>query len=51
MIPCINNLKYVRNLYEKIINLFRRDSIIPLLKIYENEFTSNNYSKNHNYPI
>ena len=49
MIPCINNLKYVRNLYEKIINLFRRDSIIPLLKIYENEFTSNNYSKNHNY--
>ena len=49
MIPCINNLKYVRNLYEKIINLFKKDFIIPLLKIYENEFTSNNYSKDHNY--
>ena len=49
MIPCINNLKYVRNLYEKIINLFKKDFIVSLLKIYENEFTSNNYCKENNY--
>ena len=49
MIPCINNLNCSKNLYEKIISIFKKDSIIPLLKIYADEFTENNYSKNHNY--
>ena len=49
MIPCINNLKYARNLYEKIINILKKDFIIYLLKVYEVEFTSNNYCKDHNY--
>ena len=49
MIPCINNLNCSKNLYEKIISIFKKDSIIPLLKIYADEFTENNYSNNHNY--
>ena len=49
MIPCLNNLKYSRHLYEKVGCLFKKDSIVSLLKIYEREFTNNNFSKNHNY--
>ena len=49
MIPCLNNLKYSRHLYEKISSLFKKDSIVSLLKIYEREFTNNNFTKNHNY--
>ena len=49
MIPQLNNLKYTKHLYEKISNLFKKDTILFLLKIYENEFTVNNFSKNSNY--
>ena len=49
MIPCLNNFKYYRHLYEKISSLFKKDSILTLLSIYEKEFTNNNFSKNHNY--
>ena len=49
MIPSLNNLDYARYLYEKISNLFKKDSIIFLLNIYEKEFTSNNCSKKYNY--
>ena len=41
MIPCLNNLKYSRHLYEKVGCLFKKDSIVSLLKIYEREFTNN----------
>ena len=49
MIPSLNNLDYTRYLYEKISSLFKKDSITFLLKIYEKEFTSNNFSKKYNY--
>jgi hypothetical protein len=49
MIPCLDNFKYYRHLYEKVSSLFKKDSIVSLLSIYEKEFTNNNLSKNHNY--
>ena len=49
IIPCLNNIKYAKFLCEKISNIFKKDSIILVLKILEKEFSSNNYSKNHNY--
>ena len=49
MIPHLNNLRYTKHLYEKISNLFKKDTILYLLKTYENEFTTNNFSKNNNY--
>ncbi len=49
IIPCLNNLKNSKVLYEKINNLFKKDTIISILKKYENEFTINNNSKNYNY--
>ena len=49
MIPHLSNLKYTKHLYEKISNLFKRDMIIFLLKIYEIEFILNNFDKNCNY--
>ena len=49
IIPCLNNLKNSKCLYEKINNLFRRDSIISILNRYEEEFSTNNYIKNYNY--
>ena len=49
MIPHLNNLKYTKHLYEKISNLFKKDTIMLLLKIYENEFVLNDFSKNNNY--
>ena len=49
MIPHLRNLKYTKHLYEKISNLFKKESIMILLKIYEDEFILNNFSKNYNY--
>ena len=49
IIPCLNNLKNNKCLYEKINNLFKKDSIISILKKYEEEYSTNNYSKNYNY--
>ena len=49
MIPCFNNFKFTKYLCEKLGNLFKKDSILQILNIYENEFTLNNFSKNHNY--
>ena len=49
MIPHLRNLKYTKHLYEKISNLFKKESIMILLKIYEEEFILNNFSKNYNY--
>ena len=49
IIPCLNNIRYARYLCEKISNIFKKDYIILVLKIFEKEFSSNNYSKNHNY--
>ena len=49
MIPHLDNLKFTRFLYEKINNLFKKDSIIFLLKIYENEFTLNEFDNKYNY--
>ena len=48
MLSCLNNLKYAKYLFEKISNLFKKDTI-TLLKIYACELTSNNCSKNSNY--
>ena len=49
MIPCLNYLKYTKYLCEKITNLFKKDTILLVLKIYESEYTLNNFSKNNNY--
>jgi hypothetical protein len=49
MIPHLRNLKYTKHLYEKISNLFKKENIMILLKIYEDEFIINNFSKNYNY--
>ncbi len=49
IIPCLNSLNNTKILYEKINNIFKKDSIISTLKNFENEFTSNNNSKNYNY--
>ena len=49
IIPCLNNLKNSKCLYEKINNLFKKDSIISILKKYEEEYSANNCSKNNNY--
>ena len=49
IIPCLNNLKSNKCLYEKINNLFKKDSIISILKKYEEEYSTNNCSKNYNY--
>ena len=49
IIPCLNNQINNKCLYEKIIHLFKKESLISILKIYENEFTSNNNSKDSNY--
>ena len=49
IIPCLNTLKNSKCLYEKINNLFRKDSIISILKKYEEEYSTNNCKKNHNY--
>ena len=49
MIPNLSILRYTKYLFEKISNLFKKESIISILKIYENEFVSNNFSKNNNY--
>ncbi len=49
IIPCLNSLKNSKILYEKINHLFKKDTIINNLKYFEEEYTSNNNSKNHNY--
>ena len=49
IIPCLNYLKYTKYLCEKITNIFKKDTILLVLKIYENEFTLNNFSKEYNY--
>ena len=49
IIPCLHNLKNSKCLYEKINNLFKKDSIISILSKYEEEYSTNNYSKNSNY--
>jgi hypothetical protein len=49
MIPNLSILRYTKYLFEKISNLFKKESIISILKIYEDEFVSNNFSKNNNY--
>ena len=49
MISHLNNLKYAKHLYDKISCLFKKDTILLLLKIYEDEFILNNFSKNYNY--
>ena len=49
IIPCLNNFKNTKILYEKINNIFKKDTIISILKKYENEFTSHNNSKKFNY--
>ena len=49
IIPCLNNIKYAKYLCEKITNIFKKNYIILVLKIFEKEFSSNNYSKIHNY--
>ena len=49
MIPHLANIRYTKFLHEKINNLFKKDSIIFVLKIFEEEFTSNNFSKEYNY--
>ena len=48
IIPCLNNFKNTKILYEKINNIFKKDTIISILKKYENEFTSHNNSKEFN---
>ena len=49
MIPHLANIRYTKFLHEKINNLFKKDSIVFVLKIFEEEFTSNNFSKEFNY--
>ena len=49
IIPCLNSLKNSKILYEKINHLFKKDTIINNLKYFEEEYTSNNNSKNYNY--
>ena len=49
MIPHLVNVRYTKFLHEKIGNLFKKDSILFVLKIFEEEFTSNNFSKEYNY--
>ena len=49
MIPNLSILRYTKYLFEKISNLFKKESIISILKIYEDEFVSNNFCKNNNY--
>ena len=49
IIPCLNNLKNSKCLYEKINNLYKRDSMISILKKYEEEYSTNNCSKKYNY--
>ena len=49
MIPCLNYLKYTKYLCEKITNLFKKENILFVLKVYEDEFTLNNFSKKNNY--
>jgi hypothetical protein len=49
MIPHLVNIRYTKFLNEKIGNLFKKDSILFVLKIFEEEFTSNNFSKEYNY--
>ena len=49
MIPHLSNIRYTKFLHEKINNLFKKDSIFFVLKIFEEEFTSNNFSKEFNY--
>ena len=49
IIPCLNSLNNSKCLYEKIIHLFKKESLISILKIYENEFTSNSSCKDSNY--
>ena len=49
IIPCLNSLRNSKCLYEKINHLFKKDSIISILKNYEIEFTSNNNNKKNNY--
>ena len=49
MISHLNNLKYAKHLYDKISSLFKKDTILLLLKRYENEFILNNFSEDYNY--
>ena len=49
IIPCLITLKNSKCLYEKINNLFKKDSIIQNLKKFEEEYRFNYCSKNHNY--
>ena len=49
IIPSLNSLKNSKILYEKINHLFKKDTIINNLKYFEEEYTSNNNSKSHNY--
>ena len=49
MIPHLVNIRYTKFLYEKINNLFKKETITFVLNIFEEEFTSNNLSKEYNY--
>ena len=49
IIPCLIHLKNSKCLYEKLNNLFKKDSIISVLKKYEEEYSTNNCQKNYNY--
>ena len=49
IIPCLNSLKNSKSLYEKLNNLFKKDSIIYIIKIFEEDYSTNNCSKKYNY--
>ena len=49
IIPCLSHLKNSKCLYDKINNLYKKDSIISILKKYEDEYSINNCHKKYNY--
>ena len=49
IVPCLHNLKNNKCLYDKMNNLFKKDSIISILSKYEDEYSINNCSKEYNY--
>ena len=49
IIPCLNCLKNNKCLYEKINNIFKKDTIISVLKKYEVEYSNNTNTAKSNY--
>ena len=49
IIPCLTHIKNSKCLYEKINNLYKKDSIIFVLKNYEEEYSINNCHQKYNY--